>query len=181
MELGNSSVPEVAFATTVDPAAIDADDIFERSGVYHNPALGVYSTVSLLLGAGFVDSPLTAQETRLIQAVQNGLEDQGAFSTVIGRVGTDVVNVVLHTYTGGDVVASISDGWYTAWWPGLFGGQHECLIMEESDGSNTEYGCDIVSEMTLTFADGSTESLPNPFDRDRRNMDVWGALSVPTD
>ena len=47
-------------------------------------------------------------------------EDDGEpiFRVVSGRVGSDVTGVVVHTEEQGDVIASVKDGYLTAWWPG---------------------------------------------------------------
>jgi hypothetical protein len=47
-------------------------------------------------------------------------EDDGEpiFRVVSGRVGADVTGVVVHTEEQGDVIASVEQGYFTAWWPG---------------------------------------------------------------
>jgi len=41
-----------------------------------------------------------------------------AFRQVIGRTGRGVRGVVLKLGDGARVTASVSDGWFLAWWPG---------------------------------------------------------------
>lgn len=40
------------------------------------------------------------------------------FRVVSGRVGADVSGVVVHTAQQGDVIATVDNGYFTAWWPG---------------------------------------------------------------
>ena len=40
------------------------------------------------------------------------------FRVVSGRVGIDVTGVVVHTAEQGDVIATVENGYFTAWWPG---------------------------------------------------------------
>jgi hypothetical protein len=37
---------------------------------------------------------------------------------VAGRVGRDVKSVTVHTKEKGDVVATVRNGYFAAWWPG---------------------------------------------------------------
>ena len=51
-------------------------------------------------------------------AVLTGSDTDGhAFTLLAGRVGSGVRSVVIHRSNHVDVVASIKDGWYLAWWP----------------------------------------------------------------
>lgn len=47
-------------------------------------------------------------------------EDDGEpiFRVVTGRVGADVTGVIVHTSEQGDVIATVENGYFTAWWPG---------------------------------------------------------------
>lgn len=45
-------------------------------------------------------------------------DGEPTFRVVSGRVGADVTGVVLHTEERGDVIATVQDGYFTAWWPG---------------------------------------------------------------
>lgn len=40
------------------------------------------------------------------------------FRVVSGRVGADVDSVLVHTAEQGDVTATVTNGYFTAWWPG---------------------------------------------------------------
>lgn len=40
------------------------------------------------------------------------------FRVVSGRVGADVTGLVVHTAEQGDVIATVANGYFTAWWPG---------------------------------------------------------------
>lgn len=41
------------------------------------------------------------------------------YMAVVGRAGTEVEKVVIHTIDRGDVAASLEGGWFAAWWPSL--------------------------------------------------------------
>ena len=47
-------------------------------------------------------------------------EDDGEpiFRVVSGLVGADVTGVIVHTAEQGDVIATVENGYFTAWWPG---------------------------------------------------------------
>lgn len=47
-----------------------------------------------------------------------GTGDRPTISLTLGDVGDQVAGVTLHTAAGEDVVATVSDGRYVAWWPG---------------------------------------------------------------
>ena len=50
--------------------------------------------------------------------VLTGSDSKGkGFVLLAGRVGAGVTGVTIHRSNGGDVVASVKDGWYLAWWP----------------------------------------------------------------
>ena len=74
---------------------------------------------------------------------------------VVGQVGPNVVGVTLHTFTSGDVEATVGGGWYSAWWPGGMGGQ-VCAWTHREDGEDVGWGCDPASGFTLTLNDGTT-------------------------
>lgn len=51
-------------------------------------------------------------------AVSTGSDTKGhAFTLLAGRVGSAVRSVVIHRSNHIDVIASMKDGWYLAWWP----------------------------------------------------------------
>ena len=47
-------------------------------------------------------------------------EDDGEpiFRVVTGRVGADITGVIVHTAEQGAVIATVENGYFTAWWPG---------------------------------------------------------------
>lgn len=99
--------------------------------------------------------------------------DGTGFTSVFGRVGPDVQSVTLHTVTAGDVTATVENGWFVAWWPGLWGGPRtywgpfsESEILDEDQnvigiddtalGKYREYqGTDIISGYTITDRNGT--------------------------
>ncbi len=48
--------------------------------------------------------------------------DRPTVSLVLGDVGPDVSALTIRTSDGRDVVATVADGHYVAWWPGTLGG-----------------------------------------------------------
>ena len=56
----------------------------------------------------------------LEQVLQNHLTtpSDGPYTLVNGRTGSGVTGVTLVRDDGQDVVASVADGWFVAWWPG---------------------------------------------------------------
>lgn len=47
--------------------------------------------------------------------------DRPTVSLIQGDVGSDVSALTIHTVDGRDVVATVADGHYVAWWPGTLG------------------------------------------------------------
>lgn len=47
-----------------------------------------------------------------------GTGDRPTISLTLGDVGDEVAGVTIHTAAGEDVVATVADGRYVAWWPG---------------------------------------------------------------
>ena len=65
--------------------------------------------------------PETPQAGQILSDGGSGFaEDDGEpiFRVVSGRVGAHVTGVVVHTEEQGDVVATVRNGYFTAWWPG---------------------------------------------------------------
>lgn len=148
----------VAFDSTGVPSVVSATtfDGLDSSGSY----LGVDgSKLTTNIGTFGLDQMLAANQLQIARAemVQLG---EGWLSTLVGRVGSDVDAVVVHTITGGDVSATVVDGWFTAWWPGEFGGERVCMSMQGEDGETREFGCDVATAITVTFADGGTATAP---------------------
>ncbi|MDQ4055029.1 MAG: hypothetical protein M3237_20360 [Actinomycetota bacterium] len=70
-------------------------------------------------------------------------DDNDWFVWAEGHVGSDVTAVTVHTASGMEIEASVSDGRFAAWWPA-----------GEVDSDNPELGG--AWSYTLTLADGST-------------------------
>jgi|tagenome__1003787_1003787.scaffolds.fasta_scaffold20987833_6 hypothetical protein len=63
-------------------------------------------------------APPTLDPDRINEATSmEGSTDQGWFSSVEGFVGSDVTGVTVHTSSGLDIEASVSDNRFAAWWP----------------------------------------------------------------
>jgi len=80
-------------------------------------------------------------------------------ASIYGRVGSDVTNLVLHTFYDGDVVATIHDGWFAALVHGQFG-NGICSTSTDPDGNTEELGCDPFSTATVSLLDGTTYEVP---------------------
>jgi len=112
-------------------------------------------------------------EVSLLGATEVEFRDGTGFAAVFGRVGPDVQALTLRTVTMGDVAATVDDGWFVAWWPGLWGGpktywgpfdereiidenQQVVGIDDSSLGRYREYnGTDIVTGYTITDQNGT--------------------------
>jgi len=143
-------------------------------GSYVNDDFDFDAVLNQSSDVGWAEVP-AADAAQFIEGTQGvNLTDDDGFSSVVGRVGSDVVGLVLHTYTAGDVEASISDGWYTAWWPGPFGGPSYCLGQVDPDtGTSKNFGCNIADTMTITLRDGSSRTVR--FDSPENLLnDEWG-------
>ncbi|MGC9221888.1 MAG: hypothetical protein ACP5H2_11160 [Solirubrobacteraceae bacterium] len=57
------------------------------------------------------------------------------YTVLAGRVGTAVRSIVIHRRNGPDVVASISNGWYIAWWPAKTVATHATVITSKGSQS----------------------------------------------
>lgn len=94
--------------------------------------------------------PRTPQADQILSDGGSGFaEDDGEpiFRVVSGRVGADVTGVVVHTEEQGDVIASVKDGYFTAWWPGP----------PESPGAHTALPMNFT--FTAKLRDGTTNSF----------------------
>jgi hypothetical protein len=72
---------------------------------------GSGGTSSVSVGGGTASGDLT-------QVTQSHLSTgDGPYTLVAGRVATDVTGVTLVLDDGQDVVTTVADGWFVAWWP----------------------------------------------------------------
>ncbi len=97
-------------------------------------------------GSGSVGGATGTPEPREILLGSWGTAVHGdrGVSEVVGRVGSQVHRVVVHTATRGDVEATVAQGFVAAWWPSPY-----------RPGSPVE---DSVPAATVTFADGTTRT-----------------------
>lgn len=73
-------------------------------------------------------------------------EDVNQYTTLVGRVGPDVTGVSVTASDGTAVVASVSSGWFVAWWPGADGADPESRPVTVTAGTTTaEY---VLSDLT---------------------------------
>lgn len=77
------------------------------------------SSVSFVGSIGGVQAPDNPiRPNQVHSAVVTGSDATGhAFVLLAGRVGTAVRSIVIHRSNHIDVIASIKNGWYLAWWP----------------------------------------------------------------
>jgi len=59
-----------------------------------------------------------APDGMLTDGLYVGSDDDISTRAVVGRVGSSVRGVVVHTAQHGPVTATIADGYFAAWWPG---------------------------------------------------------------
>jgi hypothetical protein len=73
------------------------------------------------------------------QVVQSNLTttSDGPYTLIDGRVANEVTGVTLALGDGKDVVATVADGWFVAWWPGVSTGATSALVTKAS-GTTTE-------------------------------------------
>jgi hypothetical protein len=80
------------------------------------------------LGGGFATHPPPPVPAGHVSIVSSGSRttppDEGSqqFSQLVGRTGPGVTGVTLRLRDGTRVAASLTNGWFLAWWPGTQGG-----------------------------------------------------------
>ena len=77
---------------------------------------GSASTIGSAAGASSVESTASGDLTQVIQNRLSTSAD-GAYTFIDGRTSNGVDGVTLLRSDGQDVVATVSDGWFVAWWP----------------------------------------------------------------
>jgi len=96
------------------------------------------------------DDGLTAPGTAsIVVAREDFVPGNGMYSLVSGRVGSDVVGLVVNTATGEEVTATVADGQFVAWWPDVVDAEMPRLTHGEESWRN------FVTSITLTLADGT--------------------------
>lgn len=130
--------------------------VVERRGVWSTVVLaapGGFSALCItddsshLFGRDVIGSIGTATTTppgprELIATdLGTGTMNAGDISVAVGAAGSDVVGVVYHSRTHGDVAATVSDGHFALWFPG-----DELKHASSTHGVNVE----------VTYRDGST-------------------------
>ena len=69
-------------------------------------------------GAVAGDAPLTAPDADAVEVTSIGeFNLDGTAASVAGRIGSDVTAVIIHAGER-TVAATLSNGWFVAWWPG---------------------------------------------------------------
>jgi len=59
-----------------------------------------------------------ASKTVVTNGTRAQSDDNGSYRDITGRVGSDVLSVVLNTRQRGAVKATVHGGYFAAWWPG---------------------------------------------------------------
>ena len=90
-----------------------------------------------------------------------------SFSTMHGRVADDVVSVTLHSVLGGDVEATVNDGWFALWWPQAWDERRapelpSGISLLDADGRPMLIGYRPAAALTVALADGSTREVALP-------------------
>jgi len=84
--------------------------------------------------------------------------------SLFGRVGSDVTDLVIHTFYNGDIAADIANGWFAALWVGEFGNPpgSNPWVLEPFTAATVTLRDGTTFEVTLDDIDGpSMDSLPN--------------------
>ena len=89
----------------------------------------------------------------LVTALDAELRDNGEFSVLTGRVGSDVIGLTFHTNAGIDVAATVTNGEFAAWWPASAGMERPDFdyFTGWTDGAVGRFATGV----TLTLADGT--------------------------
>jgi hypothetical protein len=74
------------------------------------------SFVGSIGGVQAPDNPITPNQIQTAAASASDVKGH-AFRLLAGRVGSAVRSIVIHRSNHIDVIASIKNGWYLAWWP----------------------------------------------------------------
>ncbi|MGI3786787.1 MAG: hypothetical protein ACRYG2_39080, partial [Janthinobacterium lividum] len=89
----------------------------------------------LLEGPGAEPTKAPAADGVRIMSVGSEGEGDKAYSSQIGRVGSDVAGVDVLT-PDGRVEATIRNGWFVAWWPGAEADGHvDDIVVHRNDGT----------------------------------------------
>jgi hypothetical protein len=70
---------------------------------------------------GKLAGPAATGEDVVIDTIGATGEGSAQYTNVVGRVGPDITGVSVVVSDGTEVVASVTDGWFVAWWPGADG------------------------------------------------------------
>lgn len=132
-----------------------------------------YSTgFTLLVGGaeqwgGFFDTEevtepaATGIDLRASQQVRFGADAlvtppaSGSLTIVGGKAGSDIAELTLQTLTSGPVEATITDGYWLAWWPDEMGGAERFGVANDATVF-TVPGGEIAAGYSATLADGTT-------------------------
>jgi hypothetical protein len=119
---------EADAACFTGPSIIEVDQLGSTTG----SSGGVSNRISVrqqASGGGSAGGPAATTDSGSISATASGDLEQvlqnhlttpsdGPYTLVNGRTATGVTGVTLVRDDGQDVVASVADGWFVAWWPG---------------------------------------------------------------
>ena len=150
--------------STAITASLNVFGPTDESGVFFNTELGLNATVSIrpqeiaevftaeLIGNEVIITNATAARfINLSDEASNSAEPQDIHTviSIYGRVGSEVTDLVFHTYDVGDVMATVAQGWFTAWWPARAGDENSAFI-----------ATDMFADATVTLSDGSSFEAP---------------------
>lgn len=103
-------------------------------------------------------------------------EDGQMFRDLSGQVGEGVSAVTLVLYGGGTVQASVSGGWFAAWWPGHWVGRQAVLSgsPQPSAAAIASVGASAVASVQVTTASGTSTQPLNA-----QNMNIQPTIGAP--
>jgi len=119
----------------------------------------------------WIDSGLPPSESlSTLMALEATLGNEGSYSVLRGRVGSDVVGMVIHSPFDGDIEATVADGQFLAWWPesAMAGNSQDgnSLTSAESTKESEQISASglerFVTSITVTLSDGTQRELNPP-------------------
>ncbi len=104
--------PSFTEVNQISSGAASSSVHVERSGSAAGAGEGVPSRVGVSVSGTGSGSLQQVMQSHLTTA------DDGPYTLVDGRTQSGVTGVTLELDDGQDVVATVADGWFVAWWPG---------------------------------------------------------------
>jgi hypothetical protein len=82
---------------------------------------------------GGLSAPMKADEVRVVHLEWGGQGSSG-HTLMVGRAGPSMRQVTVRPPEGGPILTTLTDGWWSAWWPGTARGR---VVISGFDSSGT--------------------------------------------